>query len=128
MHKSILGLALAATMAVPASAASTMPLHQFVARGSALEKKGPLALFSKGEIRALQTEMAAAGKQVREERLAAEKAGRKGAFCPPPGGGGLRMSPQQVLRELRPIAASLPKTATVADGMRVMLANHYPCS
>lgn len=119
---------LALALAVPAEAAGTMKLHQFVERGTKLEKKGPLALLHRDEIRLLQEEMQAASTKVRNERLAAEKAGRKGAYCPPPGGsGGMQMNAKQLLKELRTISASQPRSATVADGMRVMLARRYPC-
>lgn len=126
MKKSLLALALTAVVATPAMAAS-MTLHQFVARGTALEKKGPMALFHRGEIKALQTEMMSAGKQVREERMAAEKAGRKPTYCPPAEGKGVKMGAQEVLKELRLIAATQPKNATVADGWRAMLVKKFPC-
>lgn len=127
MHKSLI-LLLALGAAVPATAAAPMPLHQFVARGTALEKKGPLALLSRGEIRLLHAEMTAAGNQLREERLATAKAGRKGPYCPPANSsGGLRMAPQELLKELRVISAGQPRTATVADGIRALLAKRYPC-
>lgn len=115
-------------MVAGGAAAQTMPLRAFVERGTKLEKKGPLALFQRGEIRALQTEMAAASRTVRGEREAAAKAGRPGAYCPPPGStGGVRMGAQQFLKEMRAIAATLPASATTTDGMRTLLARRYPC-
>lgn len=129
MRRTILGLALAAGIAAVPAAATAMPLYQLVERGTALEKKGAMALFHQGEIKALQDELSAASKQVLNERLAAEKAGRKAAYCPPK----VRtkadqVSSQQLLKELRAISATQPKTATVADEMRIYLAKRYPCS
>jgi hypothetical protein len=108
-----------------AASAQNMPLHVLVQKGTSLEKKGPLALFSRGEIRTLQSELQEAGKRLRAERLAAKAAGRKPAYCPPEKGE--PMGAQKLLAELRSVSATLPRTATVTDGMRVMLARKYPC-
>lgn len=59
-----------------------MPLQNFVERGTKLEKKGPLALLSSGEIKLLQTEMQAANKAVIAEYEANKKSGARQAFCP----------------------------------------------
>lgn len=110
-----------------AAAAQSMPLQNFVQRGTALEKKGPLAVFSMGEIRVLQDEMKAAAAALRAERLAAEKAGRKPPYCPPKDQKSLAMKPQQVLAELRAIPAAQARTMTTTDGFRHILARRYPC-
>jgi hypothetical protein len=117
-------LTLLVALSAPA-AAQNMPLHQFVERGTKLEKKGPMALFHKGEINALMTEMKAAGAAVRGERLAAEKAGGKRLFCPPEKGE--PMGTQKLLAELRLASAKLGPKATTTDGMRAMLVKRYPC-
>ncbi|GLR48123.1 hypothetical protein [Sphingomonas astaxanthinifaciens] len=119
-------LALASTASL--AAAQSMPLPSFVQRGTALEKKGPLAVFSMGEIRALQDEMKAAAAALRAERLAAEKAGRKPPYCPPKDQKSLAMKPQQVLAELRAIPAAQAKGMTTTDGFRHILARRYPCA
>lgn len=105
-----------------------MPLGTFLDRATALEKKGAMALFQRGELRLLQAEMKGASDAVRAERLAAEKAGRKPPFCPPKGQAAVRMSPKQLLSELRAIPAAQARTMTVTDGFRAMLARRYPCS
>ena len=77
-------LAAVALLAVPASAtAQSMNAEVFHKRAVALQKKGALALFSAGEIRALMGEGKAAGARARETRLATIKAGGKPRFCPP---------------------------------------------
>ena len=121
-----LSFATAALLLVPAAAsAQTMPLHSFVERGTKLEKKGAMALFSRGEIRALQTEMKGAAAAVRAERLAAEKAGRKPAYCPPKEA--QPMGARTFLAELRKVSATQARSATVTDGLRAMLVKRYPC-
>ena len=127
MNRRVIAAALlAAALAAPA-AAQNMPLNSFVQRGTALEKKGPMALFHKGEISALMTEMKGASEAVRAERLAAEKAGRKGVYCPPAKGKGQAMGAQKLLAELRAIPAAQARTMTTTDGMRYVVARHYPC-
>jgi hypothetical protein len=115
----------AGLMVAGTACAQNMPLSTFVQKGTSLEKKGPLALFSRGEIKTLQSEIMAASKVVRAERLAAKAAGRKPAYCPPEKGE--PMGAQKLLAELRKISATQPRSATVTDGMRVMLARKYPC-
>ncbi len=118
-------LFVAGLLVASSAGAQSMPLSTFVQKGTSLEKKGPLALFSRGEIKTLQSEVMAASKILRTERLAAKAAGRKPAYCPPEKGE--PMGAQKLLAELRSISASQPRTATVTDGMRVMLARKYPC-
>jgi hypothetical protein len=110
-----------------AASAQAMPLPTFLERATALEKKGPLALFHRGEINALFTEMKGASDQLKAERLAAEKAGRPAAFCPPAGQKGVSFSSTELLRELRAIPAAQARSMTMTDAMRTVLARRYPC-
>jgi len=74
----------AGLVVVPAVAsAQSMNAQVFYQRATALQKKGALAIFSGGEIKALMNEGKAAGKKAREQRLAAVAAGQKPRFCPP---------------------------------------------
>jgi hypothetical protein len=69
---------------IPAAAsAQSMNAQVFHQRATSLQKKGALAIFSRGEIKALMAEGQAAGKKAREQRLAAVAAGQKPRFCPP---------------------------------------------
>ena len=62
--------------------AQSMPISEFLAKADALQKKGPMALFS-GDIGKLKAEVVNSGKQLRAEQEAARKAGRKPATCLP---------------------------------------------
>lgn len=118
----------ALALAAPAlAAAQSMPLRSFLDRATRLEKKGPMALFHRGEINMMMTEMKGASAAVKAERQAAVAAGRPAAYCPPAGSKGVKMGPQQLLAELRTASAGLPATATTTDGFRAMLARRYPC-
>ena len=70
-------------LVLPAAAsAQSMNAEIFNQRAIALQKKGPMALFSRGEIKALMTEGQAAATKARENRLAAAAPGRSRATAP----------------------------------------------
>ena len=73
-------------IAVPAATpAQTMNAETFNRRAAALMKKGPMALFARGEIKALTAEGQASGLRARDLRKAAIARGDKPRFCPPQG-------------------------------------------
>ena len=119
-------LLVAGLLSASAAGAQNMPLTTFVQKGTALEKKGPLALFSRGEIKLLQTEMQAANKIVVAEYEANKKSGAKQAFCPVKGQK-YQLGAKQLLAELRAIPQARARTMTTTDGMRQLLANRFPC-
>ena len=81
MRKLLIAALAAASPLAPASAQS-MPISEFLAKADALQKKGPMALFS-GDIGKRKAEVVNSGKQLRAEQEAARKAGRKPATCLP---------------------------------------------
>jgi len=107
-----------------AANAQNMPLDQFLARATALEKKGPLALMS-SDLGRLKKEMQNSGKAIGMERKAALKAGKTPAFCPPEKQAGF--SPKDILGHFRAIPAAQRARMTTRDGFRSLLANRYPC-
>lgn len=126
MQRTILSVALGLLLAGTASAQS-MPLTTFVERGTALEKKGALAILSMGEINALQAEMQGAGQALKAEREEAEKGKRRLPYCPPKGQAAVKMEGQQLLAELRAIPVIQARRMTTTDGLRHMLIKRYPC-
>jgi hypothetical protein len=125
MRKILLTLVLAPAIVSPA-AAQNMPLPQFLDRATKLEKKGPLALLSRGEIKALQTEMQGANKAVVAEHAAKKKSGAKQAFCPVKGDK-YQLGAKELLTQFRAIPAAQARSMTTTDGMRHLLAKRYPC-
>jgi hypothetical protein len=126
MKKKTMTALLALGLATPA-AAQKMPLTSFLARSTALQNKGPLALLQQGEISALQNEIKGAGMALKAERDAAAKTGGKGPFCPPAGQSSVAMKSQDLMNELKAIPAAQAKAMTVTDGLRVVLGKRYPC-
>jgi hypothetical protein len=123
MRKIALGLLLAAT-APTAAHAQTMTVADFLARAEALQKKGAMALFS-GDIGKLKGEIVNSGKQLRAERLSAQKAGRKPAFCPPERGKG-SVNSNELLAHFRAIPPA-QRGMSVKAGFAGLMRKKYPC-
>ena len=76
-------VAAVAVLSPAAASAQSMNAESFLQRANKLKAKGPLALFSRDEIKALMTEGKASFEASRGQRLAAVKAGKKPRYCPP---------------------------------------------
>lgn len=112
--------------AAPFSAvvAQNMPLPQFLTKANALEKKGAMALFS-SDMGLLKKEIRASAGALRTERIAAQRAGRKPAYCPPEKQSGLGVG--EILGHFRSIPADRRARMTTRDAFRSLLAKKYPC-
>ena len=109
-------------VAVPASA-QAMDVKTFLTKADALKKKGMMALFS-SDFKVLKKEMEVAGGQLRAERLAALKAGRKVSYCPPAKSS---LNAKEVLAHFRAIPPAQQKTMQIKDGLRSLLTRKHPC-
>lgn len=107
----------------PAGALHAMPVSQFLAKADALEKKGAMAMFS-SDLGLLKKEVTNAAAQLREERAAAQRAGRKPAYCPPAAKGSL--DSKEILAHFRAIPPAR-RGIEVRDGLRSLFARKYPC-
>lgn len=120
MRKAILALMLAA---VPLSGLQAMNLAEFLQKADRLEKKGMAALFS-GDYRLLKGEIESASRALRTERLAAERAGRRGAYCPPAKSS---LNTRELLAHFRAVPPAQRAGTQVKDALRSLLARKYPC-
>lgn len=109
---------------VPIGAAQAMDVATFLVKADALQKKGMMALMS-SDYKALKKEIVAHSQALRAERLAAERTGRKPAYCPPAKQGGLNSS--EILAAFRSIPAPQRARTDVKDALRALLARKYPC-
>ena len=122
MRKLLLGLM--AVALTPASAsAQSMPVSTFLAKADALESKGPLALIS-SDLALLKHEAQAAGKSLKDERLAAIAAGRKPAYCPP---ANAATDSDELLAAMRAIPPAERPRADVRTALKGLLVKKYPC-
>lgn len=110
--------------AAPATAlqAQSMPVSQFLAKADSLKKKGPLALFSK-DIGVLKAEIKNSMTELRAERLAAKKAGRPLAYCPPEKAS---FNSDELLAHFRSIPPA-QRNQPVRAGFASLLRKKYPC-
>lgn len=113
---------LAAQLPLTPSFGQSMPVSEFLAKADALQKKGPLALFS-GDIGKLKAEVVNSGKQLRAEQTGARKAGRKPATCMPEKASVNSNELLAHLRSIPPAERGMPIKAAFADLMR----KKYPC-
>lgn len=117
--------AAAVLLIVPTVApAQSMNAEQFHSRAAALQKKGVMALFSGGEIKALTAEAQAAGKRAGEIRKAAVKAGQAPRFCPP---ATVSMGDKEFMTRLSAIPAQERSKIDMTEAMTRILAVKYPC-
>jgi hypothetical protein len=109
--------------AAPLFPASAMDVATFVAKADVLEKKGVTALFS-SDFKLLKAEVQTAATQLRNERAAAQKAGKPMAYCPPAKSA---LAPKEILAHFRAIPAAQRPRTQVKDGLRSLLARKWPC-
>ena len=120
----LIGLALVSAP-LSAAIAQTMNAEVFHKRAVKLEKKGAMAIFSRGEIKALMNEVQASSLRARERRLAAAKAGEKPRYCPPEGRG--KMDSDEFMQRLRTIPAAERVRIDMTEATTRILAGKYPC-
>ncbi len=120
-----LKLIVAALVLLPSMAsAQSMNAESFYKRSNALMAKGPLALFSRGEIKALMTEASNAGKVARAERLALLAAGKPPRACPPPKSS---MDSNEFMKRLGAIPAAERARINMAEAMTRITIARFPC-
>lgn len=124
MRFMVLGVALLAVSS--AASAQSMNAQTFYKRATALKNKGPLAIFSGGEIKALMNEGQAAGKAAGAAYDADKKAGRPTRFCPPPGK--RQIGSDEYLQRLAAIPAAERARIDMTEATTRILIAKFPCS
>jgi hypothetical protein len=107
----------------PLSAADAMDVATFLARADAVQKKGMLALMS-SDAKLLKAEIETHAQALRAERLAAERARRRPAYCPP---AKQSLNSNEILAAFRTIPAAQRPRVPVKDALRALLVRKYPC-
>lgn len=107
------------------AAANVMNAEEFYQRAMKVKKRGPLALLSMKEVKTLVNEVKVAGTKVKEARLAAERAGKKGRYCPPPET--KRMGHEEYVAGIGAIPQSERKRIDLIEATTRMLAAKFPC-
>jgi hypothetical protein len=120
MKKLLLGVLL---VAAPLSALNAMNVRVFLEKADALQRRGVGALFS-ADYRLLKSEIETNAQALRAERLAAERAGRRGAYCPP---AKQSLNSNEILSAFRTIPEAQRERVEVKDALRALLVRKYPC-
>jgi hypothetical protein len=122
-----LGLLIAAAAAfVPAAAsAQSMNAETFLQRANKLMAKGPMALFSRGEIKALMKEGQASGKAAAARNKADKAAGRPTRFCPP--AGPQKMNSDEYMKRLGDIPREERRRIDMTEATTRIMAVKFPC-
>ena len=123
MRFMVLGVALLAVSS--AASAQSMNAQTFYKRATALKNKGPLVIFSGGEIKALMNEGQAAGKAAGAAYDADKKAGRPTRFCPPPGK--RQIGSDEYLQRLAAIPAAERARIDMTEASTRILIAKFPC-
>lgn len=100
-----------------------MDVATFLGHAEALERLGARAMFS-GRARTVMEELKASNAALRAERLAAQAAGRRPAYCPDPKN---RATPQEIVAALRNIPAAQRSRIELKDALRTFYNRRYPC-
>lgn len=101
-----------------------MSVATFLGKAESLKKKGPLALFS-GDIKLLMNRIKGDAAALRSERLAAEAAGNRPAFCPP--AGGVKLGDKDIIVAMEAVPAAQRSRTSTKDALRVYMARRFPC-
>ena len=125
MRVSVLAAGMMLAILSGPAAAQSMNAEVFHNRATALMKKGPMALVSRGEIKALAQEGQAAGLRAREIRLATVKAGGKPRSCPPEGK--QSMTSEEFMKRLSAIPAAERARIDMTEAMIRISAQKFPC-
>ena len=110
-------------LAAPLASATAMPVSTFLAKADKLQSKGPLAMFS-GDMKLLQNVIKADSTALRAERVAAQAAGKRPAYCPP---GAVKMGVKDIISAMRAVPPAQRARTDTRDALRAYFARRFPC-
>jgi hypothetical protein len=110
--------------ASPALAAPAGSAQNFLDRANRLKSKGPLAFFD-ADYRRLKAEAYAAGNSLRDDRLAAQKAGKPILYCSPKARA--QLGSMEFIDGLEAIPSAERPKMSLKQAMLRVLQKKYPC-
>ena len=108
----------------PVLAAAPGTAQNFLDRANRLKSKGPLAFFDR-DYRRLKAEATAVGDSIRDDRLAAERAGKPFLYCSPKARA--QLGQFEFIDGLQAIPATQRATISLKAAMLRILQKKYPC-
>jgi len=117
-------VAAAAILLPSIASAQSMNAETYYKRANALIAKGPLAMFSRGEIKALLAEAKNAGKAAHDQRIASIAAGKPQRACPP---AKASMGSDEFMKRLGAIPQPERGRITMTEAMTRITIARFPC-
>ena len=118
-------IAVTALLVPVAASAQSMNAENFLQRANKLKAKGPMALFSRGEIKVLMNEGKTSFDASRHQRLAAVKVGKQPRYCPPEAP--QRMGSDEFMNRLAAIPRADRQRITMTEATTRILIAKFPC-
>ena len=103
--------------------ADAMDVATYLGKVEALRAKGMAAMFS-SDVQVLQSEVTTSSAALKRERLAALKAGRRPAYCPPDPAS---LSQQEIFAALTAVPPARRARTQVKDALKAAFVRKYPC-
>jgi hypothetical protein len=116
-------LAAATLCLVSVSAANAMDVGTFLAKAAILQDRGVLAMFA-SEYGELRDEIRSSFAALKQERLAAQAAGRRPVYCPP---GSPRLTTEEIMAAMLAVPPARRTHVQVRGAVRAAFARKYPC-
>ena len=117
----LIGVALAIA---PLAAAGAMPVSTFLEKAEALQRKGPMAMFSK-DLKLLTAQVKSDAAALRAQNKAAEAAGRRKAYCAPPNG--VKLTNRDILAAMNAVPPAQRAGTDTRVALRAYFAARFPC-
>jgi hypothetical protein len=119
-----LRLLIAVVLGAAPAAAQAMPLATFLAKADALQRKGPMAIFS-SDLKLLTNQIKRDAGELRAENKAAEAAGRQKSYCTP--AGGVNLTNRDILGAMNAVPPTQRARTETKDALRAYFARRFPC-
>ena len=102
-----------------------MNVQTFLTKAEALERTGPLALFS-SDLKLLMNQVQSDMTALKVEKDADEAAKRRLAFCPPDDSK-VSLSDKDILEAMRAVPPARRSSTDSRDALRAFFGRRYPC-
>ena len=123
MNRRMLLIGLSLTVA-PLAAASAMPVETFLAKADAIERKGPMAVFSK-DLKLLMNQVKKDAAELKAANQALAAAGKPKAYCAP--GKGVKLTNRDILDAMRAVPPAQRARTNSKDALKALMVRRYPC-
>lgn len=101
-----------------------MPVSTFLTKAEVLQKKGPMAVFSK-DLKLLMNQVTTDAGELKAANQAAVAAGKQKAYCAP--AKGVKLTNSDILHAMRAVPPAQRAATSTRDALRSYFAKRFPC-